>query len=394
MLRNTSVQELEAAEDVEIVFDELEAETLDDVSGQQELKGILIESLGDFPFKCAILLIVFFNLIYTFYHAFFATRIDYVIESDCYCDPTDRAFYIAITLSSVIIWICILCGYAVISTFGHGHFIRFNEAKQNKHDKSVGEKNSELSDKVTAYEKSFQGKLRDIVSAKLLDYDYCKAIEDYYQYLYNQSIELNTLKDATMTTDQEETTATTMCADATDVIADTSEDTFTDKQLKFEYFYNKKGRKQPTRWWCYMWTKILLIVLRFMFRLLIVPLLQLQWFNEYAWNCLMNNVIRNYCETNTSQYYIGLDHTFVLYSVYIILLIALLFSLIINWFPQGIPEVTFQYKTQQVLIKNFKVNINKKGQFSYHKLTNEESTENETIHNDATEAEQHVTTTI
>ena len=130
---------------------------------------------------------------------------------------------------------------------------------------------------------------------------------------------------------------------------------------KFEDFYNQKGRKQPTRWWCYMCSKILLIVLRFMFRLLIVPLLQLQWFNEYAWNCLMNNVIRNYCEAETSQYYIGLDHTFVLYSVYVLLLIALLFSLIINWFPRGIPDVTFQYKAQQAIdaLRTFKVNINK-----------------------------------
>ena len=60
--------------------DELEAnleENLDDVSEQfQELKGILSESLGDLPFKCAILLIVFFNLIYTFYHAFLVSYQD------------------------------------------------------------------------------------------------------------------------------------------------------------------------------------------------------------------------------------------------------------------------------------------------------------------------------
>ena len=94
------------------------------------------------------------------------------------------------------------------------------------------------------------------------------------------------------------------------------------------------------------------------------------------------------CEAETSQYYIGLDHTFVLYSVYVLLLIALLFSLIINWFPRGIPEVTFQYKAQQAIdpLRTFKVNINKKGQFTYSMLLNEESRENETTHNDATEA--------
>ena len=314
-------------------------ETFDDVGGQlQELKGILSEALGDLPFKLAIVLIVLFNLIYTFYHAFFTTRIDNVIESDCYCDPIDRAFYRTLILVSTMIWICILSGYALISTLGHGHFIRFNEAKRNKAAEKIF---SNLTDIVATYEKSFQGKLRDIVSTKILDYDYCKAIEDYYA---SQSSKRNKHVHSQST----------------------------EKSKNFKDFYNQKGRKQPKRWRYYMCSKILLIVLRFIFRLLIVPLLQLQWFNEYAWNCLMNNVIRNYCEAETSQYYIGLDHTFVLYSVYVLLLIALLFSIIINWFPRGTPEVAFQYEALDAPT-TYKVNINKKGEFTYcdSKLVNE-----------------------
>ena len=42
-------------------------------------------------------------------------------------------------------------------------------------------------------------------------------------------------------------------------------------------------RSQSKRWYCFMFLKISLIALRFVFRLLIVPLLQLQLFNDYAW---------------------------------------------------------------------------------------------------------------
>ena len=62
--------------------------------------------------------------------------------------------------------------------------------------------------------------------------------------------------------------------------------------------------------WCHFMTfKIALIVIRYIFRLLIVPLLQLQLLNDYAWNCIMNNVIRSYCRNLTSTHYAGLDHS-------------------------------------------------------------------------------------
>ena len=36
-----------------------------------ELKGVLNETLGDLPFKCAIILVAFLNFLYTFYETFF-----------------------------------------------------------------------------------------------------------------------------------------------------------------------------------------------------------------------------------------------------------------------------------------------------------------------------------
>ena len=350
--------------------------SFDDVSENlHELKGILSETLGDLPFKCAVLVIVLFNLIYIFYDAFLSTRIHNVAASDCYCDPNDETFYRTIVLISVVFWICFLSVYALISTFGHGHFIRFNKAKENPLDANNASTFRKLFNLATKQEKSFRLILEDLVSAKVLDYDYCKGIEDYYTKLYSE-------KDST---NSEATRSANANAHGSKTESKTNQ-----YKNPFQEFY-QKDRKQPKRWWYYMCAKIGLIALRFIFRILIVPLLQLQWFNEYAWNCLMNNVIRNYCETETSKYFIGLDHTFVLYAVYVLLVIALLFSFIINWFPSGIPVVSFKYDGTRIIdiLKHIQINIDKKRQFAYKRFENE-TTENDTtesLQNNATDSE-------
>jgi len=111
------------------------------------------------------------------------------------------------------------------------------------------------------------------------------------------------------------------------------------------------NNKQPKRYYCFSLIKVSLIVFRFIFRLFVVPILQLQWFNDYAWNCLMNKIIRDYCETENMKYYINLDHSILLYSVYIVLLVALLFSVLINWFPKGIPHIVLQKNAHKLKIK-------------------------------------------
>ena len=132
---------------------------------------------------------------------------------------------------------------------------------------------------------------------------------------------------------------------------------------------NNRGRNQSRRWLCFMFLKVTLIVLRFVFCFLIVPLLQLQLFSDYAWYCLLNNVVRNYCHSETN---IGLDHSLMNYCVYLLLLIALLFSFLINWFPKGILQFVLLYKGRRIM-------INKKGklksQFDYMTLVNESDNE-------------------
>jgi len=282
---------------------------LDDAGDQlSQLKGFLSEILGDLPFKCAIVFIIFFNFSYTFYDAFFAARLSGIIESDCYCDPTDRAFYRIVTLVSMSLWVSFLIVYGAKSTCKYGHLIRHKSAKQCKHHE-IEQIFSELLESVKKHEKQFQSQLCELVTSKFLDNDYCNLIEHYYTNLYE--------KKATKSTD-----GNAVVTNANPPV----------------------NNKQPKRYYCFMAIKVSLIAFRFTFRLFVVPILQLQWFNDYAWNCLMNKIIRDYCETENTKYYIGLDHSILLYSVYIVLLVALLFSVLITWFPKGIPHI--------VLLKN------------------------------------------
>lgn len=62
------------------------------------------------------------------------------------------------------------------------------------------------------------------------------------------------------------------------------------------------------------------------------------------------------------------------YSVYILLLIGLLLSVLINWFPKGIPQVVLIYKAE-LAFKALKIKISKQGQFEYMKFENEPDTD-------------------
>ena len=75
----------------------------------KQLKGVLNETPGDLPFKCAIILVVFLNVLYTFYETFFSTTaLNNEVRWDCYCDPTDKVFYRAVLIVSIFLWIFFL----------------------------------------------------------------------------------------------------------------------------------------------------------------------------------------------------------------------------------------------------------------------------------------------
>ena len=340
--------------DLKALINNMFSNLLDDANdlGDQvnELRGFLNETLGNLPFIFAIMLVVIINLIYTSYEAYFSTSISNTIKSNCYCDPTDRVFYRTVMMVSIISWILFLCFYGLYSTFGHKHWICHNKTKAGNWDHEIANLFEETLNLLKKNESKFKLYLNDLVTTNFLDDDHCEGIKRHYRSLCEKK------------------------AYHDHNLSSTDPDSNTTHAIFGEHAPQSEEKKQSKRWCCFMFIKIILIIVRFGFRLLIVPLLQLQLFNDYAWNCLMNNIFRSYCETETNMHYIGLDHSIVTYSVYILLLIGLLFSVLINWFPKGIPQFVLLYKAE-LAFKALKIMINKQGQFEYMKLQNEPDTD-------------------
>lgn len=310
-------------------------EALNDVGGDlNELKGILSEALGDLPFKIALIFIVLYNFLYTLYGSYFGTNVSHMIESDCYCNRSDRLFYRIITIGFSTAWIIFLVTYGIYTTLFHSHIVR-GLLRADDVTKEMERQYEGVVKQINRRKKYLNSQLEEFLTTAYLDTDYFKAKKSYLTMLYNKK--------------PGETTASDKIRENPKQIR---------KQAHEDEDKNDgSSRQQPKKWCCFMVCKILLLILRFAFRILIVPLLQLQWINDYAWNCIMGDFLRDYCETVFNTNFITLDHSLVIYSVYVLILVALLFSVVLNWLPKGVPQVVFQYEEsgdarifQQVII--------------------------------------------
>ena len=384
---------------------------VDDLDDQiSELKGLLNETLGDLPFKFAIVIVVFLNFLYTSYDAFFAIRIGDIVANDCYCHPTDRIFHRTIFLLSTVLWTLFLVGYLVYSTCGRKHIVCTHRHKPMIADGDVVYKLVySLLDVIKNREKKFQAQLRELVTTKFLDDDHCESIWQHYHTFLKKTgsnISINSLENSrnvltNETTQDDIDSQQDNTVQSNTVRVDMEDDDIqpveqnNDIQVDTEHTDSRSGQEEKgntkhmvdyeeqqiqvidkittnnfgseiesgnqsddsrkgthksKRLCCIMFLKVTLIAVRFIFRFLIVPLLQLQLFSDYAWYCLLNDVIRNYCKTETNKYFIGLDHSLVIYCVYILLLISLLFSFLISWFPKGIPQVVLLIEPRRIMI--------------------------------------------
>ena len=73
-----------------------------------------------------------------------------------------------------------------------------------------------------------------------------------------------------------------------------------------------------------------LVVVRLLAQLALVPLLSFQALGDYSWICVTDDV---YCKSTLNQYRLGLDKAALGFTFYCCLLIAILSSTIIRWFP-------------------------------------------------------------
>ena len=77
-------------------------------------------------------------------------------------------------------------------------------------------------------------------------------------------------------------------------------------------------------------SKCALVTLQFFLRLPIVPLLLLQWLDEYSWNCVIGSV-RNYCKDTVVVYMF--DQSMVISCLYICILLAIIIAICIQYMP-------------------------------------------------------------
>ena len=373
-----NVQEVgDKLEDIGDKLEEAFDDALDVGHDLSELRGILSSSLGDLPFAVAIVVVVAFSFVYTLYGAFFVTIRGNVIESDCYCDANDRLFYRFITFGFTSVWIFFLLAYGVYSTFFHSH-VSSRDKKLDEKSTPILQRYHTAKVKVDRAKKEYKEKLIQIVSATVLNIDryYEKKIK--LKDLSKAINQTGITKDSSSkcgaadnannlcsrpTNNEDQTSAVLSRNNSQDCSNDHSsademnnmhpaneDQTPATNEVQTEH--SRKG--DSCHWNCFMSIKVFLMVLRFIFRLLIVPLLQYQWLNNYAWICIMNGVIRNYCETHTNHYFIGLDHSLVLYVAYVLILVALTFSIIISWLPKGTPQLILHYDHEKS--SKFKVN--------------------------------------
>ncbi|XP_065894156.1 uncharacterized protein [Dysidea avara] len=320
-----------------------------------------------------------------------------MIENDCYCHTTDRVFYRFITFGCTSVWILFLLMYAIHSVCFRNHISRRDNTLDEK-SRDILQKYRKIKGEICDRQQESKDKVVAIVAATVLNidqyYDTKRELEDMSTRRditewrerrkksrlkkMHSNVDIN--NDITHEIVQDEAAAVSCAKSQTDVTVQPDDDT---QQLKQQILPNQdiyqtsqdlednkqhetstaswhlnQGDKIPLvdstvknadscRWNCFMIIKFTLLVLRFVFRLLIVPLLQFQWLSNYAWNCIMDGLARDYCKTTTSQYFIGLDHSLVLYAVYVMILVTVMFGIIIAWLPKGTPQILLHYSHER-----------------------------------------------
>jgi len=272
------------------------------------LKGILSEALGDTLFKVALVVVVTFNFAYTFYNAFGEKHSDenFILETQCDCEPSDRRFYSTITIGTVVLWVIFLLiygGFKIIRTCckwdddrGVSRLVDAATKGLKKHKRYFKKELVKLVASTYYMDDENQKKKMEILKQKTKSGHYPIYLDHLYPTCY---LDTNKLKDKP----------------------------------------NKVGSPIKRKCTCAILIKVILVIIRFVVQISIVPLLVFQWLNHYAWSCVMDS-LRHYCTRLTEEYHhhIGIDQSITIYGVYVSILLSVLFTIRIKWLPKGFPQ--------------------------------------------------------
>lgn len=307
--------------DVDHVKREEIAEPLS-LAGVQELRGVLSEAINTSLFKFAVTIVFVFNFSYSLFNSF---RQDGTQEESndsitdrCHCNGRHRTFYVTIVLMSTVVWFLILVLEKFYTRFvqpgRYGHCLLELIIDNSKFDSYFTKELNLLLSAVYDDQNNM-----DMLIAKLKkqqsnnDNDDTGTIPSFGIPHYLK----HSFPNAMLATSGEGYCKKSVFSSAKDNVF-----------RRYRHFCRLKRRHKAIASF-----KLFLIVNQFLAQLLIVPLLELQWLDQYAWVCVAG-VSRNYCNSEEDVYNLALDQAVVVYMFYASILFAALLSIVINWLPQ------------------------------------------------------------
>ena len=290
----------------EVIEDALDTGDFDDI---YSLKGILLEALGDTLFKVALIVVITFNFLYTFYNAFKEKRHD-ISKTNCICEPNDKRFYNTVTFGTTLLWVSFLLGYCGIKILRRccksddkmtNNLFAIANQDLKRHKRFFKRELVKLA--VSTYyldDRNLKHK-KEILQHQSPEEHYPMYIQGIYP---TSSINENRLKG----------------------------------KVKCENYANRKCS-------CGMFCKLLLIAARFMIQMTLVPLLIFQWLDQYAWSCIMDGDKKKCEKLSEKHYHTKVDQSLMIYGIYVAILLAVLLTIMIKWFPKGFPSFWDSFRT-------------------------------------------------
>ena len=302
--------------------DDIDAEDiLDDVLGGGDviddfhnLKGMISGALGSLGYKFSILVVILFNFAYTAYNAFArSTRTETsVVSLNCSCDLIDRAFYRSATYSFTTLWVLFLVICAVYNIWNcctSNHDKNANSTDSDNTYTGVSNENADVTD---TFAEDFSKPKRLIPDKNFwfLKREFKKLIA---MVLSLNIKSLHSHKDRLKKTKSIKKYLLTFMDKEIIEVPDSSDH-------KFNFAFKN----------IFKLLKCMLVVIQFFLRLLIVPLLLVQWLDEYSWNCVVG-LIKDYCKETTVDY--TFDQSMVISFLYTCVLLSIIIGIFIKTMP-------------------------------------------------------------
>ena len=282
---------------------------------------VITQVLDGLPLSVGITMVVLYHILYITYKAFQERRTDDTVEPEgvCYCHERDKIVYRVITITFIGAWILFLPAFAIHKTCSH--FTCTDRVCCKEEYQRIKEIFEKYNSQIEQRKEFFQKEVNDMITTYYLDSEHYNSKK-----LKLEMAEANRRKNLRKKNEEEEGESKPDEIDA-----------------KLNIMNWKK--------WCsctkdcgFMFFKVIFILVRLGFRLAIIPLFQLHWLDDYAWNCIFNCYIRDYCKAEGREYFIAVDRSLVVYAMHILILLAILFTVIISWFPRDIPKIVLDFE--------------------------------------------------